>query len=191
MPSPTPDLNGSCDDAAVTWARRKETIRGALKLFRVTLDAVRRHSEFVESRLGIGGAQLWVLWELRQTPGMRAVDLARNMAIHRQTADSLLRELRGLGLVRCPAAAEPASMLYFLTETGQRMADTAPEHGQGVLKAALEQLPDAALEQVVNAMRTINECLPFREDRSALKPLADLLRPQHPAPLPRRNPLEN
>lgn len=195
MPSPTSDMKDSSDDAAVAWARRKETIRGALKLFRVTLDAVRRHSEYVESRLGIGGAQLWVLWELRQTPGMRAVDLARNMAIHRQTADNLLRGLLGLGLVRCPTAAETASSLYFLTEAGLRLADTAPEHGQGVLKAALEQLPDAALEQVVNAMRSINECLPFREDRAALKPLAEILRPQHPAPLPvppaRRNPLEN
>ncbi len=191
MPSTNPDLNVSSDDAAVAWARRKETIRGALKLFRVALDAVRRHSEFVESRLGIGGAQLWVLWELRQTPGMRAVDLARNMAVHRHTADGLLRELLGLGLVQNQSAAETSSSLYFLTEAGRGLADAAPEHGQGVLKAALEQLPDAALEQVVNSMRAVNECLPFREDRSALKPLADILRPQQPAQLPRRNPLEN
>jgi len=45
-----------------------------------------------------------------------------------------------------------------------------------VLKAALERLPDSALGQVVDSMRALSECLPFREDRAALKPLADILR---------------
>lgn len=171
------------EDAAVAWARRNETIRGALKLFRVLLDAVRRHAEWVEVRHGIGGAQLWVLWELRQTPGMRAVDLARNMAVHRHTAEAMLNELSAKKLVRTEAAGETPSAVYVLTADGQRIADASPEHGQGVLKAALEQLPVAALEQVVASMRAVTESLPFREDRAALKPLADILRqPAHEPP---------
>jgi len=164
------------EDAAVAWARRNETIRGALKLFRVLLDAVRRHAEWVEIRHGIGGAQLWVLWELRQTPGMRAVDLARNMAVHRHTAESMLVELFEKNLVRTEGAHDVKAAVYFLSHDGQRIADASPEHGQGVLKAALEQLPAAALEQVVTSMRAVTESLPFREDRAALKPLADILR---------------
>lgn len=165
------------EDAAVAWARRNETIRGALKLFRVLLDAVSRHAEWAQTRHGLGGAQLWVLWELRQTPGMRAVDLARNMAVHRHTVEAMLDELSRKKLVRTESAAETPSPVYVLTVDGQRIADASPEHGQGALKAALEQLPDAALEQVVSSMRALTESLPFREDRAALKPLADILRP--------------
>lgn len=172
------------EDATVSRARRKETIRGALKLFRVLLDAVKRHADWVEARHGIGGTQLWVLWELGQTPGMRAVDLARNMAIHRQKAEALLQELREKGLVRAAMPAEAQSLAHFLTPDGQRIADSAPEHGQGVLKAALEYLPDAALEQVVVSMRAVTESLPLREDRAALKPLADILRPSVDEPVP-------
>lgn len=168
------------EDAAVAWARRNETIRGALKLFRVLLDAVRRHGEWVESRHGIGGAQLWVLWELRQTPGMRAVDLARNMAVHRHTAEALLNELLERRLVRTEGAPDTPTAVYLLTREGQRIAEASPEHGQGVLKAALEQLPPAALEQVVASMRAVTESLPFREDRAALKPLAEIVRPTQP-----------
>ena len=175
------------EDAAVSHARRKETVRGALKLFRVLLDAAKRHAEWAEDRHGLAGAQLWALWELRQTPGMRAVDLARSMAIHRQTAETLLSELVGLGLVRM-VATDAQTALYCLTSEGRSIAESVPECGQGVLMAALEQLPDASLEQVVVALRSVAECLPFREDRAALKPLSDILRPlgePHPDPMVR------
>ena len=174
MPAKKYEVDEAHEDAAVAWARRKETIRGALKLFRVLLDAARRHAEWVEARHGIGGAHLWVLWELGQSPGMRAVDLAKNMAVHRQTVENLVRELQEKGLVRVEAAAQ--SPIHFLTSDGQSIADASPEYGQGVLKAALERLPDSALGQVVDSMRALSECLPFREDRAALKPLADILR---------------
>lgn len=170
-------LQDDQEDAAVAWARRKETIRGALKLFRVVLDAVKRHGEWVEARHGISGSQLWVLWELSQTPGMRAVDLSRNLAVHRQKAESLLHALTVKGLVLPDSSADAQTLVYFLTGDGQRIADASPEYGQGVLKAALERLPDPAINQVVDAMRALSESLPFREDRAALKPLADILRP--------------
>jgi DNA-binding MarR family transcriptional regulator len=185
MPIRKHEASAIPEDAAVAWARRKETIRGALKLFRVLLNAVRRHAEWVEARHGIGGAQLWVLWELGQIPGARAVDLAKTMAVHRQTVESLLGELLGKGLVTMGTAADAQSSVYFLTAAGQHIADASPEYGQGVFKAALEGLPDSALEQVVAAMRSITESLPFREDRAALKPLADILRPTAHEPVSR------
>jgi DNA-binding MarR family transcriptional regulator len=170
--SKSPDTD---ENTVVTRARRKETIRGALKLFRVLLDSIRRHAEWVESRHGIGAAHLWVLWELRQNPGMRAVDLAKFMAVHRQTAESLLRELLEKSLVREESNGQAPG--YFTTAAGERIAAAAPEYGQGVLKAAMERLPDSDLEPLVNTLRKLNESLPMREDRAALTPMAELLRP--------------
>jgi len=160
------------EDPLVIRARRKETMRGAVKLFRMLMDAVERHAEWAEARLGMDPARLWALWELRQTPGLRAVDLAKAMAVHRNTSEALLHGLVASGLaVRLPAA-DAASAGYALTEAGKRLAHSLPDHGQGVLMSAFEQLPDAALERVVEALRPLVEVLPFREDRAALKPLA-------------------
>jgi DNA-binding MarR family transcriptional regulator len=157
-------------------ARRKENIRAVLKLFRVTLDAVRRHAEWTESRYGIGAAPLWALWELAQTPGQRAADLARAMAVHRATAEELLRELLARGLVE-RGDVEGGAATHRLTAAGRRIAEDAGDNGQGVLKAALEHLPEAGLAALLDALRPMTERLPLRESAAAMHPVAHLLRP--------------
>lgn len=169
-------------DPVVARARRKETVRGAIKLFRVIMDAVRRHAEWVEARHDLSAPQLWAVWELHQSPGLRAVDLAKAMAVHRATAESLLQALTGRGLALRQTPADEAAAGHYLTETGKLLAEATPEHGQNILKTALEQLPDGSLEHIVDALRPLVENLPFREERAALKPMAELLHlaPRHP-----------
>jgi DNA-binding MarR family transcriptional regulator len=165
-------------DTAVAWARRKETILVTLKMFRMTLDAVRRHSEWVESRHDISSVDLWALWELAQAPGLRAVDLAKVMAMPRPNTESLLDGLHKRGLVRVesdPQTTAPGT--YFVTFDGQRIADASPQFGQGVLKAAMNNLPDDALLNLAQAMSELVQNLPFLEQSSALQPMAELLRP--------------
>jgi len=165
-------------DTAVAWARRKETILITLKMFRMTLDAVRRHSEWVESGHDISSVDLWALWELAQTPGLRAVDLAKVMAMPRPNTESLLDGLLKRGLVRAesdPQTAAPG--IYFVTFDGQRIADASPQFGQGVLKAAMNNLPDDALLKLAQAMSELVQNLPFLEQSAALQPMAELLRP--------------
>lgn len=164
------------EDAEVARARRRETLRGALKMMRVLLHAVRRHADWVRDRHGVDPTQLWALWELARAPGLRAVDLARNLAIHRQRAEQLLRELAERGLVRGESGPDRPSASHFLTVDGQRIADAASEYGQGVMLNAMERLTDPALDQVVRALRDLVEQLPMRDDQAALSPLADLLR---------------
>jgi DNA-binding MarR family transcriptional regulator len=165
-------------DTAVAWARRKETILVTLKMFRMTLDAVRRHSEWVESRHDISSVDLWALWELAQTPGLRAVDLAKAMAMPRPNTESLLDGLLKRGLLRVesdPQSTTPG--IYFVTFDGQRIADASPQFGQGVLKAAMNNLPDEALLNLAQAMSDLVQNLPFLEQSAALQPMAELLRP--------------
>jgi DNA-binding MarR family transcriptional regulator len=168
-------------DTDVAWARRKEATLAALKMFRMTLDAVRRHSEWVESRHGISAVELWALWELAQSPGMRTVDLAKAMALPRGSTESLLAGLVRRGLARQSTDAEGPG-LCFPTFDGQRIADASPQYGQGVLKGAMNNLSDASLVNLVRAMVDLVQHLPFREDRAALQPMADLLRPGGQAP---------
>lgn len=166
-------------DTDVAWARRKDTIGGTLKMFRVVLDAVRRHAEWVEAHYAISAAQLWALWELIQAPGMRAVDLARALVIPRPAAESLLAGLEGRGLVmRRPGQESAGPELFFASFDGQRIAEASPQYAQGVLKSALGQLPEAALGELTRSLSALVAHLPFREESAALQPMAELLRPE-------------
>jgi DNA-binding MarR family transcriptional regulator len=160
---------GHDSDPAVAYAKRKETVRDALKLFRVLLHAEMRNMEQIESELGISGAELPVLIELSKTPGMRVVDLAKSLAIHRQAAEGLINDLVEKKLVL--AAPASATQTYFLSADGKELVNRSPEHGHGVLKSALDNLPDRDLEQLVNAFRPMVECMPVREEKAARLPL--------------------
>ncbi len=163
-------------DTEVAWARRKELILANLKMFRVTLDAVRRHAEWVETRHGISAVDLWLLWELAQSPGLRMVDLAKTMALPRSTVEPLLSGLLRRGLIRLGESPEATSG-FFLSYDGQRIADASPQFGQGVLKAAMGQMSDDTLVQLTQAMGDLVRHLPFLEERAAFQPMAELIRP--------------
>lgn len=169
-------------DPVVVRARHKEKVRDALKLFRLITDAVRRHKEWVEARHGLTAPELWAVWELEQTPGLRAVDLAKAMTVHRADAETLLNGLTARGLVVRQSLAEEQAAGYSLTEAGKQLVQAIPDHAQGVLKASLDQLPDGILDQIVDALGPLVENLPFKEGRAAHRPMAELLQqtPPHP-----------
>lgn len=170
-------------DTEVAWAQRKETTLATLKMFRLALDAVRRHSEWVEARHGISAAELWALWELAQTPGMRVVDLSKAMALPRGNTETLLNGLVQRGLAKTgDTGTHAGTRIYFVTFDGQRIADASPQFGQGVLKAAMQHMPDAELVKLAKAMSELVRNLPFLEQSAALQPMAELLRPSQAAP---------
>lgn len=170
-------------DTEVAWAQRKETTLATLKMFRLALDAVRRHSEWVETRHGISAAELWALWELAQTPGMRVVDLSKAMALPRGNTETLIKGLIQRGLVKTgDSQGNAGTGVHFVTFDGQRIADASPQFGQGVLKAAMQHMPDAALVKLAKAMSELVQNLPFLEQSAALQPMAELLRPSRETP---------
>jgi hypothetical protein len=74
-------------------------------------------------------------------------------------------------------------VVFFATFDGQRIADASPQYGQGVLKAAMNNLPDASLVKLAEAMSELIQNLPFIEKSAALQPMAELLRPGGPQPI--------
>ncbi len=171
--------SGQGEDLLVTRARRKESMRSAIKLFRLIMDAEERHAAWVTSQSGMEAARIWALWELCQAPGLRAVDLARAMAIQRNMAETLLQRLERDGLVSAGPGQRGAAVSYTLTQAGMALAQSFPEHAQGALMSAFAQLPDAALERLVQALRPLVEVLPFREEGAALQPLPCKRAPTH------------
>lgn len=160
------------EPTSVAWARRRETMTANLKMLRVVLDAVRRHAQWVESKHGLDAASLCLLWELSQSPGRRAVDLAKILAATRATIEAMLSDLERRNLVLRSAMA--GTVAYACTDHGRWVAESAREYAPGVLKTAMGQLPDESLEGLAQALSGLVEHLPFRDDRAALQPMAEV-----------------
>src|SRR5688572_6100047 len=67
--------------------------------FRILIRAAQRHSAGIQKQCGVSGAQLWMLQELRDAPGLRVGELAARMAIHQTTTSNLLDSLEKGGYV--------------------------------------------------------------------------------------------
>ncbi len=124
-----------------------------LKQFRIIFKSVRKHFQAVESAVGISGAQLWALFAIAESPGMRITELAKAMALHQSTTSNLVEKLFELGLVRREKSATDARAVgLYLTELGAERLPSAPAPFKGLLPDALEKLPYGTL-------RDLNVCL--------------------------------
>lgn len=150
-----------------------------LKRFRLIFKAVQQHSQWVETRCGVTSPQLWALWELSLTPGMRVSDLAKVMSIHHSTASNMLDKLAKKGLVRRERASEDQRVVTLqLTQEGVETVMQAPLPAQGILQHALFQLPEAALQCLAKDLDALIKAMKIRDDAAALQPLNPLAKTQ-------------
>ncbi|MBL8471816.1 MAG: MarR family transcriptional regulator [Rhodocyclaceae bacterium] len=151
-----------------------DTALDVLQRFRVLIRAAQRHSQWVEKRTGLSGAQLWVLQELAEVPGLRVGELADCMALHQSTASNLVDKLETGGLLRRErTAADQRVVKLYLTEKGQAMIAKAPAPARGILPEALRKLEaerltalGAELNHLLAQIRSLDEAygkepLPF------------------------------
>ena len=118
----------------------------ALQNMRVVMRAAQRHSAQIEKQCGVSGAQLWVMQELLERPGLRMGELAARMSIHQTTASNLVDALVKKAYVR-KARDQPDQRVVTLTLTqqGQVVIASAPQPARGLLPSALSQLDAASL----------------------------------------------
>lgn len=131
-----------------------------LRQFRLVFGEVRHHFMEVERRVGIGGTQLWALSEIDRDPGLGVSELAQCMDIHPSTASNLVRQLLRKGLVVSDRSTEDRrNVLLRLTDTGHALLRSAPGPHEGVLPAALQQLPPDTLGQLHQHLATLLKVL--------------------------------
>lgn len=121
----------------------------ALQNMRVVMRAAQRHSAQIEKQCGVSGAQLWVMQELHDQPGLRMGELATKMSLHQTTASNLVDALVKKSYVR-KARDQPDQRVVTLTltEQGQVVIADAPQPARGLLPSALAQLDPASLAQL-------------------------------------------
>jgi len=119
-----------------------DPIAPALDALRRIVRALRAQAYSAERRIGISGAQLFVLHELAGEPGASLARLAELTSTDPSSVSVVVARLVGRGLVarrRHPGDARRASL--SLTAKGEALRGRVPEPMQGRLIAALRAQP--------------------------------------------------
>jgi DNA-binding MarR family transcriptional regulator len=152
-----------------------------LKRLRLIFKAVQQHSQWVETRCGVTSAQLWALWELSKTPGLRVTELAKAMSIHHSTASNLLDKLAKKGLAMRERVSEDQRVVTVsLTPEGRELIGQAPAPAQGILQHALFCLPDSVLRSMAADLNALVKAMEIKDDEAAMEPLNTLPKTTRP-----------
>jgi len=135
-------------------------VTGILDAIRRIIRALRRSTRESEREVGIGGAQLFVLQQLADSPAGSVNELAERTYTHQSSVSVVVERLVEQGLVaRRPAPGDRRRRELRLTPAGKRLVERAPVPGQVRLIEGLLALPAAQirtlerlLERVVKEM---------------------------------------
>jgi len=120
-----------------------------LKKLRIVFRAAQRHPLWIEKQCGVNGAQLWMMQELLDQPGMRVGELASKLAIHQTTASNLIDALRKRGyIVKERDTADQRVVNLKLSEEGRQVLLNAPNPARGLLQEAILHLDKESLAQL-------------------------------------------
>lgn len=151
-----------------------------LKQFRLIFKAVQQHSQWVETHCGVTSAQLWALWELSKSPGLKVTELAKAMSIHHSTASNMLDKLAKKGLImRERVSQDQRVVTVTLTQDGIELLNQVPSPPQGILQHALFDMPVNVLESLAKNLEVLVKEMKIKDDEAAMQPIN---------PLPKKSP---
>ncbi|MEP6969457.1 MAG: MarR family transcriptional regulator [Betaproteobacteria bacterium] len=166
--APGNDFSVGAQDAAPVGTAR------VLRQFRLVFNVVKTHFQQVEKKLGIGGAQVWALHVVQQSPGIGVHQLARAIDVRQPTASNLVRSLAEQGMleVRKEGPDRRAVQLHVLAR-GREVLERAPGPFAGVLPQALARLDAETLARLEQDLSQLIGVLGANE-RAAGIPLAQM-----------------
>lgn len=143
----------------------------ALKKLRIVIRAAQRQSAWIEKQCGVSGAQLWIMQELHDAPGLRVGEIAGKLAIHQTTASNLLRPLEKNGyVVKVRDPADQRAVKLALSEKGAELLMRAPKPARGLLPESLRQLDEQQLAQLNNGLQGLLNSIGIIDEGYGLEP---------------------
>lgn len=147
-----------------------------LRQFRLIYGSMRQYFREVEERCGIPGSQMWVLQEVARTPHIGVGELAQRLGIHQSTCSLLVDKLVSLGyLVKTRQSGDRRRVGLCLESAGEKLLTILPGPAEGVLPAALSELPEVALKTLNINLDELIRYLPASDSAYSGVPLADLV----------------
>jgi DNA-binding MarR family transcriptional regulator len=151
-----------------------EAAAQVLRQFRQVFNAVKTHFQQVEKKVGMGGAQVWALSVVRDSPGIGVGDLARAMDIHQSTASNLVKVLVEREFVATSKQGRDRRAVQLrLLPAGAKLLKRSPGPYTGVLPMALAALDAKTLKRMEKDLAKLLEALNADEAAGGI-PLAEL-----------------
>jgi DNA-binding MarR family transcriptional regulator len=151
-------------------ARRQLDI---LKKLRIVIRAAQRHSGWIEKQCGVNGAQLWIMQELMEAPGMRVGQIAETLAIHQTTTSNLLDGLEKRGyIVKTRDPIDQRAVRIALSDAGAKVLQGAPAPARGLLPEALRQLDPALAGELSIGLQGLLDSIGTLDESFGLEPLS-------------------
>jgi len=148
-----------------------------LQKFRLIIGAVRQHSRELETTCGIGGAQVWMLATIADTPDITVSQLSQALSIHVSTASNLLDKLARAGLVERLRGEEDRRVVRLrLTDKGRDIIARAPKPLTGLIVDALEKLSAESLLALNEELGRLTRQMNLQDQSAANEPLTNLVR---------------
>jgi len=153
-------------------ASREQLASSTLKDFRLIFNSVKKHFKQVEEQCGVSSSQLWVLWELHKTPGLKVTELAGKLAIHQSTASNLIEKVAKKMLISKKREDQDQRVVrLYLTKSGRDVVMKAPDSPRGILREAIDHLPTSDLMQLQNSLDQLISQMKLKDVTDAMKPL--------------------
>ncbi|HJV79318.1 MarR family winged helix-turn-helix transcriptional regulator [Noviherbaspirillum sp.] len=147
-----------------------------LKKLRIVIRAAQRHSAWIEKQCGLSGAQLWMLQELHDFPGLRVGEIASKLAIHQTTASNLLDALVKNGYVQKTRDPQDQRVVkLMLAKKGSELLKKAPKPARGLLAEALGKLDHGGLSELDKGLQALLDVIEQGDDASGMQPLSFML----------------
>lgn len=162
----------SSRSAAAPVAAPPVTSLEVLQKVRIVIRAAQRHSLWVEKQCGVNGAQLWIMQELAEAPGLRVGQVTALLAIQQATTSNLLEGLVRKGfVVKARDPADQRVVKLFLSEQGLALLDAAPKPARGLLPEALASLAPAHLARLNAGLQGLLSSIDVIDEGFGLEPL--------------------
>lgn len=140
--------------------------------FRIIIRAAQRHSAAVQKQCGVSGAQLWMLQEIAEAPGLRVGDLAARMAIHQTTTSNLIDALEKRGyLKKSRGETDQRVVNLLLTAAGAKVLRKAPRPARGLLPEALARVNDKKRAQLDAGLQALLDIIEGVDNEAGAEPL--------------------
>ncbi len=138
--------------------RRDETIEAArvLDAIRRIVRVLRESSRTAEEKLGLSGAQLFVLHKLDGAQPLSLTELAARTLTHQSSVSVVVSRLVERGLVRRRASRNDARRIeLMLTDEGRALIARAPAAAQERVIAGVTTLPAPVRRQLADSLEAL------------------------------------
>ena len=152
-------------------ARHSDSLE-TLGKFRIIIRAAQRHSAAIQKQCGVSGAQLWILQEIADSPGLRVGELAALLAIHQTTTSNLLDGLEKRGYVKKSRDDEDQRVVkLLLTPSGARVLRKAPSPARGLLPEALAKVDPKKRAKLDAGLQALLDVIGDADNGAGTQPL--------------------